>query len=181
MDFCPDIANGTIPNTALQWRQITGGQIYNLPGSSYLRPDVGGALLPWVYTAGVIIVHIPTVIIRVQRWETVQTWCLATTLLTVVLYAQAYISTRFAADQVLTWTPLLLAIDAGSMLQQFVLVVEAGSLMPRVKTELVAIFSSLKGTNAKLRSKIGLIRPRRHKQLELSSSELQSFCPRYLR
>jgi hypothetical protein len=117
MEFCPALANLTIPNTSRHWRDAFNSQIYNLTGSSYLRPDIGGALLPWIYTAIVIVVHIPTVIIRVQRWEMVQTWCLAATLLTVVLYAQAYVSTAFAAEQVLTWTPLLLVIDAGSMLQ----------------------------------------------------------------
>lgn len=133
MDICPSLANLTIANTDLQWADTLPSPIHNLTGSSYLRPDIGGALLPWIYTAIGIIVHIPTVIIRVQRWETVQTWCLAATLLTVVLYAQAYVSTAFKADQVLTWTPLLLVIDAGSMLQLFVLVVEAGELVVRVK------------------------------------------------
>lgn len=138
MDLCPSLTNLTIPNTHLQWADTLPSPIHNLTGSSYLRPDIGGALLPWIYTAIVIIVHIPTVIIRVQRWETVQTWCLAATLLTVVLYAQAYVSTAFQPDQVLTWTPLLLVIDAGSMLQLFVLVVEAGELVVRVRAVLGA-------------------------------------------
>jgi len=133
MDLCPSVAKLTIPNTSLRWGDAFHSPIYTLTGSSYLRPDMGGALLPWIYTAVVIVVHIPTVVIRVQRWETAQTWCLAATLLTVVLYAQAYVSTGFAAEQVLTWTPLLLVIDAGSMLQLFVLVVEAGGLVPRVR------------------------------------------------
>lgn len=133
MDLCPSIAKLTIPNTSLRWGDALHSQIYTHIGANYLRPDSGGALLPWIYTVVVIVVHIPTVVIRVQRWETAQTWCLAATLLTVVLYAQAYISTGFAAEQVLTWTPLLLVIDAGSMLQLFVLVVEAGGLVPRVR------------------------------------------------
>lgn len=143
MESCPALANLTIPNTSRHWRDAFNSQIYNLTGSSYLRPDIGGALLPWIYTAIVIVVHIPTVIIRVQRWEMVQTWCLAATLLTVVLYAQAYVSTAFAAEQVLTWTPLLLVIDAGSMLQLFVLVVEAGEVVLCVKGALARWGDSL--------------------------------------
>ncbi|KAI9880158.1 MAG: hypothetical protein M1830_004977 [Pleopsidium flavum] len=171
MDFCNKLDfNSTIPNTDLQYGQVVGGPIYNLTGSSYLRPDIGGALLPWIYTAIVIVIHIPTVIIRVQRWETVQTWCLAATFLTVVLYSQAYVSTGFAADQVLTWTPLLLVIDAGSMLQVFVLVVEAGSLITRSKTEVAAVQLNLKRRYTKLKSRIHSIHLRRRSQPRCSAT-----------
>ena len=44
--------------------------------------------MPYVYTAVILIVHIPVVIIRVVRWETVQTWCLIATFFTVVLTVQ---------------------------------------------------------------------------------------------
>ncbi len=159
MDFCPRVANVSVPNTQLTWGQLVGNPVYNLTGSTYLRPDIGGALLPWIYTTIVIIVHIPMVVIRVQRWETVQTWCLAATLLTVVIYAQAYVSTKFEPDQVLTWTPLLLIIDAGSMLQLFVLVVEAGSLVPRVKMEILVSCSSCRKLCAKTLTTFGFVRP----------------------
>ena len=65
----------------------------------------------------VLVIHIPIVVIRVVRWETVQNWCLLATFGTIVVQAQAYVSTQFKAEQVLTWTPLLLIIDAGSMAQ----------------------------------------------------------------
>ena len=165
MDLCPSISNLIIPNTSLQWGSAFHSPLYNLTGSSYLRPDIGGALLPWIYTAVVIVVHIPTVVIRVQRWETVQTWCLAATLLTVVLYAQAYVSTGFAADQVLTWTPLLLVIDAGSMLQLFVLVVEAGGLVTRVRAEVGVWGGGLRRVRGRIR--FGCLRRRREQRPEL--------------
>ena len=44
--------------------------------------------MPYVYTAVILIVHIPVVIIRVVRWETVQTWCLVATFFTVLLTVQ---------------------------------------------------------------------------------------------
>lgn len=72
----------------------------------------------------ILIVHVPVVIIRVVRWETVQTWCLVSTLFTVIVTAQAYSSTKFQADKILTWTPLMLVIDAGSMAQVLFLVNE---------------------------------------------------------
>lgn len=133
MDFCPELINATIPNTSLLWASAFHSQpMRTLKSSSYLRPDVGGALLPWIYTAIVIVAHIPTVVIRVVQWEKVQVWCLAATLLTVAVYLQAYISTGLKAEQVLTWTPLVLLIDAGSMLQIAVLVEEAGWLLGRI-------------------------------------------------
>ena len=47
------------------------------------------------------------------------------TFFTVVVYTQAYFSTRFEASKILVWTPVILVIDAGSMLQVFFLVIEA--------------------------------------------------------
>lgn len=179
MDFCNNIDhNSTIPNTALQYGQIAGATIYQLGGSSYLRPDIGGALLPWIYTAIVIIVHIPTVIIRVQQWDTVYTWCLASTFLAVVLYTQAHISSGFVASQVLTWTPLLLVIDAGSMLQLFVLVVEAGSLITRLKAEVTSGYLHLKRRYTKLRSKSRSIPFRRPRPSQHPTSKLCSVASR---
>ena len=135
-----------IPNTSLSYGDVLNGTHQAIEGAWYLRPDTGGAVLPWVYTIILIVIHAPTVIIRVVRWEMVQTWCLVATLLTVVLFIQTYTSTRFAPAQVLTWTPIVLVIDAGSMLQLFVLVVEKGSLGIRVRDELRATYLSLRRT-----------------------------------
>ena len=88
------------------------------------RYCLGGALLPWIYTTVVLLIHIPVVVIRVVRWETVQTWCLLATFGTIVVQVQAFLSTQFKAEQVLTWTPLLLIIDAGSMAQIVFLLVD---------------------------------------------------------
>lgn len=142
MSNCP--LDLPIPNTSLTYGDVLNGTHQGIQGAWYLRPDTGGAVLPWAYTIIVIVIHAPTVIIRVVRWEMVQTWSLAATLLTAILYTQAYVSTKFAPDQVLTWTPILLLIDAGSMLQLFVLVVEAGNLGMRVRVELQAAWANLK-------------------------------------
>lgn len=123
-----------VDGTPMSWAELAEPGIHPIPGTApnYLRPDKQ-ALLPWLYTAIVLVVHVPLVIIRVVRWETVQIWCLASTLLTVLVYAQAYTSTRFSAAQVFVWTPLLLLIDAGSMAQIFFLIVEDYHLWIRVK------------------------------------------------
>ena len=125
MDFCAVDANATIGNTDFTWAQALAKTADSFPYVSYIRPSSGGALLPWIYTVVVIIVHVPTVIIRVVRWELVQSWCLIFTFFTVVVYIQAYVSTQFDPAKILVWTPVILIIDAGSMLQVFFLVIEA--------------------------------------------------------
>ena len=70
-------------------------------------------------------IHIPVVIIRVVRWEVVQAWCIVFTVFTTVVVTQSYISTQFAPAEILIWTPIILVIDAGSMIQVFFLVIEA--------------------------------------------------------
>lgn len=133
-DLCPLDLNETITNSSnITWAQVTNQTILQFGAPSYLRPDVGGALLPWIYSIVVLIVHIPIVIIRVVKWQTVQTWCLAATAFTIALTAQAYKSTGFGADKILTWTPLLLVIDAGSMAQVTFLIIEQYSLLTRLR------------------------------------------------
>ena len=128
MNYCLQSPNLIIGSTNITWAQAGSNALSNLTTPhtvSYLRPDTGGALLPWIYTIVILVIHLPVVVIRVVRWQAVQYWCLVSTLLTVITYTQAYISTRFDAAKVLVWTPLILVIDAGSMLQVFFLVVES--------------------------------------------------------
>ena len=128
MAFCAGDANATIGKTNFTWAQALANLQDGFPNSSYIRPTSGGALLPWIYTVIVIVFHIPTVIIRVVRWELVQIWSLVFTFFTVIVYIQAFVSSRFDAAQILVWTPIILVIDAGSMLQVFFLIIEAEKL-----------------------------------------------------
>jgi hypothetical protein len=93
-------------------------------GPTYLRPDVGGALLPWLYSGAALLVHLPIVLIRVARWDRVQILSLALATLTIGVTLQSYKSTSLSPDKVLVWMPLTLTLDAGSMLQLAVLIVE---------------------------------------------------------
>lgn len=68
--------------------------------------------------------HLPIVVVRVVRYERVQWWLILSALLTSVVYLQAFISTGLEPTQVLVWTPVLLIIDAGAMLQVCFLVIE---------------------------------------------------------
>ncbi|KAL9623293.1 MAG: hypothetical protein Q9160_002400 [Pyrenula sp. 1 TL-2023] len=126
MDICSYDRNASIGNTNITWSQAGNNQVLTAAtDTTYLRPDTAGALLPWMYAVIVIVVHIPTVLIRVVKWERVQTLCLVLTFFTAVVYVQAYVSTKFEASKILVWTPVILIIDAGSMLQLFFLVIEA--------------------------------------------------------
>ena len=137
LELCPLDLNATIsPFSNITWAQVTNQSILSFGASSYLRPDIGGALLPWIYTIIVLLVHIPVVIIRVVKWQTVQTWCLAATVFTIAITAQAYKSTGFSSEKILTWTPLLLVIDAGSMAQVLFLIIEQYSLLTRLRQAL---------------------------------------------
>jgi hypothetical protein len=93
-------------------------------GPTYLRPDVGGSLLPWLYTIIEISIHLPVVLVRVARWDKVQVISLALAGFQICLTLLSYHSTRLSPDQVLVWMPLTLPLDAGSMLQLAVLIVE---------------------------------------------------------
>ncbi len=131
-DLCGNLTV-RIRGKPLRWDHVAEAGIQPLPSTvqSYLRPETQ-VLLPWLYTLIILVVHIPPFIVRVVHWETVQIWCLAATFLTVLVYAQAYASTRLSAEQVLVWTPLLLPIDAASMVQIFFLISEDYHLWPRI-------------------------------------------------
>ena len=125
MDGCPQLLNATVPNANFTWGEALAHVRSNVTSVDYFRPDIGVALMPWIYTTIVIIVHLPVVLVRVTRWEIVQVWSIVFTAFTVIVYIQAYVSTRFEPAQILLWTPLLLVIDGGSMAQVFFLVLEA--------------------------------------------------------
>lgn len=134
LDLCPLNLNDTVTvSSNITWAQAIDQPIRHFDGPSYLRPDIGGALVPWVYSIVILLVHIPVVIIRVVKWEAVQTWCLGATVFTIAITAQAFASTSFRSDKILTWTPLLLVIDAGSMAQVLFLIVEDYELLTRIR------------------------------------------------
>ncbi|KLU90991.1 hypothetical protein MAPG_09516 [Magnaporthiopsis poae ATCC 64411] len=92
--------------------------------STYLRPDPGGALIPWLYAIFLLLFHLPACIIRALRWESGQYLALSLALLSVVLCIQSYTSTHLAPANILVWMPLTLMLDVGAMLQMVVLIIE---------------------------------------------------------
>ena len=126
----------------ITWAQAASNAI-KFTSADYLRLNIGGALLPWPYTAVILMVQIPVVIIRIVRWEATQYWCLLSIFFTGITYVQAYVSTDFGAAKVLVWTPLILVIDAGGMLQVFFLIIEARNESMKERAENCAHCSSL--------------------------------------
>ena len=53
--------------------------------------------------------------------------------MTLAVTIQGYASTSFSPERVLTWTPLLLIIDAGSMAQVLFLIIEDRKLLSRLR------------------------------------------------
>ena len=115
-------ANKTI-SPGLQWYQVSDTLAQNRTCEpSYLRPDVGGALLPWLFAVLQIVIHLPVIFARVARWEDVQTLSIVLAIFNVAIVAQGYTATKMAPQHVLVWSPMTLVIDAGAMLQLVVLV-----------------------------------------------------------
>ena len=111
--------------TELLWATAKNNTHAQQHMTTFLRPDDGGVLLPWLYTVIVLVIHIPTVLVRVLKWQRTQALCLAFTTFTVIVYIQAFVSTKFDPSKILMWNPIILIVDAGSMLQLFFLIIEA--------------------------------------------------------
>lgn len=75
-----------------------------------------------------LIVRLPTLIIRATRWEKVQVLSLALAAFTVACTILSFVSTKLKPEGVLVWMPLMLPLDAGAMMQLMVLIVEEEGL-----------------------------------------------------
>ncbi|OBR14810.1 hypothetical protein CH63R_03536 [Colletotrichum higginsianum IMI 349063] len=90
---------------------------------TYLRPDPGGCLLPWPYTMAWILIHLPVTVLRVTRWEKVQTLSIILAFFSVYFTVQAY-TTYLIPAKILVWMPLALVLDIGAMMQLVFLIVD---------------------------------------------------------
>jgi hypothetical protein len=116
------------PNTTIvgnfTWGEVSDTLSQNIACGTptYLRPDVGGALMPWLFTAIQIVIHLPVIIVRVAHWEDVQTLSIVLAAFNIGLVSQAFAATKLAGEHVLVWSPMTLVLDAGAMLQLLLLV-----------------------------------------------------------
>jgi hypothetical protein len=91
---------------------------------TYLRPDPGAALLPWLFALFMLFFHLPTCVIRAVRWESAQYLALGLALFDIALTIQSYASTKLRPANILVWMPHVLVLDVGAMLQMTILIVE---------------------------------------------------------
>lgn len=134
-NFPPDQIVATVLNHVYHYSDFNASIALNATclwdgGETYIRPDSSGALLPWLYAIIILVIHLPTVLIRVTRWEKVQVLSLWLAVSSIAVTLQGYISTGLEPEAVLVWMPLLLPLDAGAMLQLIVLIVEDVGFRP---------------------------------------------------
>jgi hypothetical protein len=80
--------------------------------------------MPWHLVAVLFLVHLPLVLVRVASWKKGQIVGLVVAFFDAITTTQAYLSTKLNPAKVMVWTPILLVIDVGAVLQVFILVVE---------------------------------------------------------
>ena len=93
--------------------------------TSYIRPDEGVAVMPWVGSSVLFAAHIVSSINRVflKTYDRSQLLAIVLATYAVSITILAYQSTRFDPQKIYIWTPLMLAIDVAALLhvikQQF--------------------------------------------------------------
>jgi hypothetical protein len=90
--------------------------------SSYLRPGIGIALIPWLYSLILLLLHLPLAFVRIVKWEKGQWFALAMAFFSIALTIQEYTSTHLYAGQIFVWTPVALTADIGATLQLIVMI-----------------------------------------------------------
>lgn len=132
-EFSPNQTISTVLD--FQYYQFRDSLSRNTPcdAGSYLRPDDAGSMFPWPYALFWLLIHIPATIIRVVRWEKAQVLSLVLAAISLAISIQSYISTKLTPENVLVWTPILLHLDVGAMIQVFWLLVEEEGFWPLVR------------------------------------------------
>lgn len=116
-DYNSTVYNGTTSGVK-PWPEnfnLNAAEPCTIP-TSYIRPDVGGALQPWDLTAFMLLLHIPLFIIRIVKFDKAQLLSIVLAALSLSFTVQAFVSTRLESAKILVWMPLTSVVDAGNML-----------------------------------------------------------------
>ena len=86
--------------------------------TSYIRPDEGFAITPWVCSAVLFAAHLASSITRVflKQYDRSQLLAIVLAVYGVSITILAYQSTRFEAEKIYIWTPLLLGGDIAALI-----------------------------------------------------------------
>jgi hypothetical protein len=122
---CEYTANSTALGNLL-WSDVaqTLAQNISCGDPSSIRPDVGGSVIPWPLTLISLLLHLPTVIVRIAKWEDALTWSLVLAGFEIFVVLLSFISSHLTPEKVMVWSTVVLVVSAGAALQQFVLLVE---------------------------------------------------------
>jgi hypothetical protein len=128
MAFCPP-NDTTVPGTTAVWGEISPLISDLMPHcgndySSYLRPNDAGNVIPYIYAALLLFVHLPSNLVRVARWSKAQWYFIFLTWIEIAFAGISYQSSQLTPDTILVWSPLLMQQFAGVMLHIFVLMAE---------------------------------------------------------
>jgi Ni,Fe-hydrogenase I cytochrome b subunit len=115
-------------------------------------PHAGGALQPYVLVVAQIFLHFPTCVVRVARWKKIQVFSLVLAGVNIAITIQAYVSTRLQPEQVLVWTPVTLILDAGAMLQIYVVIIEGISFRVFTRTLVRGVGKPFKAVYARVQA-----------------------------
>lgn len=85
--------------------------------ASYICPDKGIALIPWIYSIILLVCHLVLVVVRIVKWEATQLLSMALAVYSLSVTILAYRSTHFAPEKIYSWTPISLTIDVGALMQ----------------------------------------------------------------
>ena len=89
---------------------------------SYLRPENGATIIPWLYSAILLTLHIPLAFLRVVKWKQSQWFSLALAFFTISLASLSYVSTSMSAETIYVWLPVALTADISSSMQLIILI-----------------------------------------------------------
>jgi len=91
---------------------------------TYIRPDEGITVMPWLYSSIFFTLHLPLVLVRVLKWNVGQWWSLVMAAFSLSIVSLTYASTQWDPEQIYAWQPVTLIGDVGAVVQVLVLVIE---------------------------------------------------------
>jgi hypothetical protein len=86
--------------------------------ASYIRPDEGFAVMPWVFSAGLFVSHLLSSVCRIflQPYDRSQLLALVLAVWAVAVTILGYQSTGFEGAKIYIWTPLMMAGDVAALI-----------------------------------------------------------------
>ena len=86
--------------------------------TSYIRPDEGFAVMPWIFGAALFLAHLASSVCRIflKPYDRSQLLAIVLAVYAVAVTILAYQSTRFEAQKIMIWTPLMVAGDVAALI-----------------------------------------------------------------